>query len=194
MRLALIAHRQAMRSTPQQVRRATAPAAQTKPSPPAKTHGPTPTKPRRRKACSAAKALRMATVAYKLAMPKMDSLPTIRAQSPASRRASSLKCSTAATARNCSTPRRLRSPSSSRKEPNSQHPPPPPTARAGPHRGKAETWGPLVRQPAPAARLARILSHSAQELWDTCTVTDADQMHEDARAIASRILAACPSD
>jgi hypothetical protein len=60
--------------------------------------------------------------------------------------------------------------------------------------GKAETWGPLVRQPAPAARLARILSHSAQELWDTCTDTDAARMYEDARAIASRILAACPSE
>jgi hypothetical protein len=58
----------------------------------------------------------------------------------------------------------------------------------------AEVQGPLVRQPAPAARLARILHHSAQELWDTCTETDTAQMYEAARAIASRILAACPSD
>lgn len=60
--------------------------------------------------------------------------------------------------------------------------------------GAADVQGPLVRQPAPAARLARILHHSAQELWDVCTETDAAQMYEDARAIASRILAACPSD
>lgn len=56
----------------------------------------------------------------------------------------------------------------------------------------AEEWGPLVRQPAPAARLARVLHHSAQELWDVCTEQDAAQMYEEARAIASRILAAAP--
>lgn len=60
--------------------------------------------------------------------------------------------------------------------------------------GKAETWGPLVRQPRPAARLARILNHSATDLWDTCTLTDAAQMQAEARAVAQRILAACPSD
>ena len=54
--------------------------------------------------------------------------------------------------------------------------------------------GPLVTQPAPAARLARILHNAAQELWDACTLQDAAQMWEDARAIASRILAACPKD
>jgi hypothetical protein len=54
--------------------------------------------------------------------------------------------------------------------------------------------GPLVKQPAPAARLARILHNAATELWDTCTEQDAAQMYEDARAIASRILAACPLD
>jgi hypothetical protein len=51
-----------------------------------------------------------------------------------------------------------------------------------------------VRQPAPAARLARILTHAAEELWDTTTLTDTAQMYEDARAIASRILAAAPSE
>jgi hypothetical protein len=45
--------------------------------------------------------------------------------------------------------------------------------------GKAETWGPLVRQPANAARLARILNHSATDLWDLCTMTDAGQMGEE---------------
>jgi hypothetical protein len=54
--------------------------------------------------------------------------------------------------------------------------------------------GPLIRQPAPAARLARILNNAAIELWDACTLTDSGQMWEEARAIASRILAACPGD
>ena len=60
--------------------------------------------------------------------------------------------------------------------------------------GNAEEQGPLVRQPAPAARLARILHRSAQDLWDSCTLTDSGQMWEEARAIASRILASCPGD
>jgi hypothetical protein len=60
------------------------------------------------------------------------------------------------------------------------------------HRRAAEQ-GPLVRQPAPAAKLARVLHHAAQELWDACTYTDAAQMWEEARAIASRILAAAPT-
>ena len=58
--------------------------------------------------------------------------------------------------------------------------------------GQAEEWGPLVKQPAPAARLARILNHAATELWDACTLTDPAQMWEEAKAIASRILASCP--
>ena len=60
--------------------------------------------------------------------------------------------------------------------------------------GKAETWGPLVRQPAAAARLARILNHSATDLWEVCTLTDSAQMRDEARAVASRILAACPGE
>ena len=60
--------------------------------------------------------------------------------------------------------------------------------------GNTEEWGPLVRQPANAARLARILHHSATDLWDICTLTDSGQMWEEARAVASRILAACPGD
>jgi hypothetical protein len=51
-----------------------------------------------------------------------------------------------------------------------------------------------VLQPEPAARLALILNHAAMELFDVCTMQDRAQMWEDARAIASRILAACPSD
>jgi len=53
--------------------------------------------------------------------------------------------------------------------------------------------GPLVRQPANAARLAAILHMAAMDLWDVATEQDQAQMWEEARAIASRILAACPS-
>jgi hypothetical protein len=60
--------------------------------------------------------------------------------------------------------------------------------------GVDEEQGPLVRQPIPAARLARILHHSATDLWEICTLTDAAQMWEEARAVASRILASCPTD
>ena len=51
-----------------------------------------------------------------------------------------------------------------------------------------------MRQPRPAARIARILHNSATDLWDTCTLTDAAQMQAEARAVAQRILAACPSE
>ena len=75
-------------------------------------------------------------------------------------------------------------------------PPPPPSGqpRRGDIYGVDEEQGPLIRQPAPAARLAHILNHAATELWDICTYTDAAQMWEDARAVASRILAACPME
>ena len=54
--------------------------------------------------------------------------------------------------------------------------------------------GPLVRQPAPAARLAAIILHNAaMDLWDVATGQDECKMWEEARAIASRILAACPT-
>ena len=56
-----------------------------------------------------------------------------------------------------------------------------------------EEQRPLVRQPAPAAKLARVLHHAAQELWDACTHTNSGDMREEARAIASRILAAAPA-
>jgi hypothetical protein len=54
--------------------------------------------------------------------------------------------------------------------------------------------GPLVRQTVPAARLATILKNSAEELWDAATLVEVADMWEDARAIASRILAACSGD
>jgi hypothetical protein len=53
--------------------------------------------------------------------------------------------------------------------------------------------GPRVRQPAPAAKLAAVLHMAAKDLWDVATEQDQGQMWEEARAIASRILAACPS-
>jgi hypothetical protein len=59
--------------------------------------------------------------------------------------------------------------------------------------GSAEKQGPLVRQPAPAARLARILHHTANELWELCALTDTNQMQQEASAIARRILATCPN-
>jgi hypothetical protein len=59
-------------------------------------------------------------------------------------------------------------------------------------RGVTEVQGPLIRQPAPAARLANILNRAATDLWDICTLDDAAQMYEEARAVASRILSACP--
>ena len=52
--------------------------------------------------------------------------------------------------------------------------------------------GPLVQQPADCARLAAILHMAAMDLWDVATEQDQAQMWEEARAIASRILAACP--
>jgi hypothetical protein len=65
--------------------------------------------------------------------------------------------------------------------------------------------GPLVRQPpgvptdrsksvgwSPAAKLAAVLHMAAMDLWDVATEQDEGQMWEEARAIASRIIAACP--
>ncbi len=54
--------------------------------------------------------------------------------------------------------------------------------------------GPLVRQPEPAARLAHILWRASCDLQDVCTLDDRAQMWEEARAIASRILAATPAE
>ena len=57
-------------------------------------------------------------------------------------------------------------------------------------RGVIDEQGPLVRQPSGAARLARILHHAANELWDLSTYMDVGEMSKEARAIARRILAA----
>jgi len=51
-----------------------------------------------------------------------------------------------------------------------------------------------VKSNTPARnRLVAILHNAAMDLWDVATEEDAAQMWEEARAIASRILAACPS-
>jgi hypothetical protein len=52
--------------------------------------------------------------------------------------------------------------------------------------------GPVVGQPANAARLA-ILHIAAMDLWDVAAEQDQGQICEEARGIASRILSACPS-
>lgn len=57
--------------------------------------------------------------------------------------------------------------------------------------GVVEEQGPLVRQPADAARLSTVLHHAATELWDLCTYTSADEIKIEARAVANRIKAAC---
>lgn len=54
--------------------------------------------------------------------------------------------------------------------------------------------GTVSGQSPQAAQTAHLLHHAATDLWDAATNEDAAQMWEDARRIASRILAACPSD
>jgi hypothetical protein len=61
-------------------------------------------------------------------------------------------------------------------------PPPPPTLIPGP----------LVDQTPTAARLAFILVHAAEDLWEAATLEEESQMYEDARRAASRVLAVCP--
>jgi predicted GTPase len=52
--------------------------------------------------------------------------------------------------------------------------------------------GPLVWQSESAAKLAEIACEAAKELWDLAVSDDAPQMYEDVRAVASRLLVACP--
>ena len=44
-----------------------------------------------------------------------------------------------------------------------------------------------------AAQVSAILHRCATDLWDIGTYDDPGQMWEEARAVASRILAACPA-
>jgi hypothetical protein len=71
-----------------------------------------------------------------------------------------------------------------------------------PHRpGAAQALADAQRRVADAIkgntparnRLVAILHNAAMDLWDVATEEDPAQMWEEARAIASRILAACPT-
>ena len=66
------------------------------------------------------------------------------------------------------------------------------TIHAVPAATANETQGALILQPEPCARLSRILFRASTDLQDVCCLHDHGQMYEEARAIASRILAACP--
>jgi hypothetical protein len=57
-----------------------------------------------------------------------------------------------------------------------------------------EEQGPLVRQPAQSARLARTLHNAAQELWDACTHTDPTKDVGRGPRHRPRILAAAPAE
>jgi hypothetical protein len=81
--------------------------------------------------------------------------------------------------------------------------PPMPADYTHPHRpGAAQALADAQRRVAAAAsqgntparnRMVAILHNAAMDLWDVATEQDAAQMWEEARTIASRILAACPS-
>jgi hypothetical protein len=81
-------------------------------------------------------------------------------------------------------------------------PTPVPADYSHPHRpGAAQALADAQRRVAAAAkgnsparnRMVAILHNAATDLWDVATEEDAAQMWEEARAIASRILAACPT-
>lgn len=48
-----------------------------------------------------------------------------------------------------------------------------------------------LNRSAPAVRLALILHAAAVDLWEISTLDDTAEMWEQARAVASRVLAAC---
>ena len=79
---------------------------------------------------------------------------------------------------------------------------PTPTDYSHPHRpGAAQALADAQRRVAAASkgntparnRMVAILHNAAMDLWDVATEEDPAQMWEEARAIASRILAACPT-
>jgi hypothetical protein len=81
-------------------------------------------------------------------------------------------------------------------------PTPVPADYSQPHRpGAAQALADAQRRVAAARqgntpvrnRMVAILHNAAMDLWDVATEQDPAQMWEDARAIASRILAACPT-
>ncbi len=81
-------------------------------------------------------------------------------------------------------------------------PTPTPADYSHPHRpGAAQALVDAQRRVAAASkgtstarnRMVAILHNAAMDLWDVATEEDPAQMWEEARAIASRILAACPT-
>jgi hypothetical protein len=79
---------------------------------------------------------------------------------------------------------------------------PTPADYSHPHRpGAAQALADAQRRVAAASqgntparnRMVAILHNAAMDLWDVATEEDPAQMWEAARAIASRILAACPT-
>src|ERR1700739_3662848 len=69
--------------------------------------------------------------------------------------------------------------------------------RPGPAQPLADPYGRVAaasKGNTPARnRMVAILHNAAMDLWDVATEEDPAQMWEEARAIASRILAACPT-
>jgi hypothetical protein len=81
-------------------------------------------------------------------------------------------------------------------------PTPTPADYSHPHRpGAVKAIEDAQRRVAAAAkgdtparrRMVAILHNAAMDLWDVATEEDPAQMWEETRAIASRILAACPT-
>ena len=78
-------------------------------------------------------------------------------------------------------------------------PTPTPADYSHPHRpGAAKALADAQRRVIAASnpahsRMVAVLHNAAMDLWDVATETDPAQMWEEARAIASRILAACPT-
>ena len=81
-------------------------------------------------------------------------------------------------------------------------PTPVPADYSHPHRpGAAQALADAQRRVAAASqgntparnRMVAILHNAAMDRWDVATEEDPAQMWEEARAIASRILAACPT-
>ncbi len=65
--------------------------------------------------------------------------------------------------------------------------------KPSPKHSSAESPQPSKATHPNRNRMVAILHNAAMDLWDVATEDDAAQMWEEARAIASRILAACPS-
>jgi len=72
-------------------------------------------------------------------------------------------------------------------------PPPPGAAKALAEAQQRRVAAALKANTPARNRMVAILHNAAMDLWDVATEEDTAQMWEEARAIASRILAACPT-